>query len=52
MGYIDRWKAERYSVEEKERIKGRFPNHPNLVIRDAERIRFQNADRLVDYSDQ
>ena len=51
--YIDSWKAERYPVERKGNDQERwFPNHPNLVTEEAERIRFQNADILVDYSDQ
>ena len=32
--------------------QGTFPNYPNLVIWEAKRIRFQNADRLIDCSDQ
>ena len=44
-------------LERKEIIRGRFlnyPNHPNLVIREAKhkRVRFQNADRLVNYCGQ
>ena len=31
-------KTVRFSVEGKERIKGRFLNHPNLVIWEAEQI--------------
>ena len=48
--YIDSWKAERYSVERDETDQEwRLPNHSNLVIGEAERIRFQNANRLVEY---
>ena len=51
---MDSWKAaERYSVERKENDQEwRFPDHPNLVIEEAERIRFQKADILVDYCEQ
>ena len=53
MGYIDSWKSELCSVGTKGNDQiGRFPNNPNLGIGEAERIRFRNADELVDYSDQ
>ena len=39
-------------LSREENKRGLFPNHPILAIEEAERIRFQNADRLVDYSNQ
>ena len=55
MSYIDCWKSEQSSVERKgneKRSSVTVSESSELEIEEVEIIRFQNADRLVDYSDQ
>ena len=53
-GNIDCWEAVRFSVERKENDQGwrLLILYPHLFIWEAERIRLQNEDKLVDCRNQ
>ena len=46
--YIDRWKAERYSVERERKRFLNYPYHPNLVIWEAEQVNGLDSKMRID----